>query len=78
MLKAKAFREGVPCGCRVTFTNPRTGEYLFHEVKVEVTPPGTMETIKLEAACRSVVRHLITVDSPLPSSSPVTFGDGDS
>jgi hypothetical protein len=78
VLKAKAFREGVPCGCKVTFTNPRTGEYLFHDVAVTVTPPGTMETIKLEAACRAVVRHLITVDNPLPASSPITFGEGNS
>jgi hydrocephalus-inducing protein len=77
VLKCKAFKEG-PCGAKVTFTNPKTGEYLFHEVKVNVTAPGIMETIKLESHVRQVSHHLITIENPLPPSSELTFAPGDS
>jgi len=76
-LKVKAFKEGAPCGGTVTFTNPRTGEYMFHEVNVKVEVPTTTETIGLESALRQVARHLITVDNPLPRHAPVTFEGGE-
>jgi len=76
VVKCKAFKEG-PCGARVTFTNPKTGEYLFHDVKVNVTPPGIMETIKLESHVRQVSHHLITIENPLPSNAEITFPPGD-
>ena len=63
VVKFKAFKEGA-CGARVTFTNPDTGEYLFHDLKVTVEEPNTLEVIKLEAPLRQTTRHLITVDNP--------------
>ena len=76
VVKFKAFKEGA-CGARVTFTNPDTGEYLFHDLKVTVEEPNTLEVIKLEAPLRQTTRHLITVDNPLASSAAITFSGGD-
>jgi len=57
----------------VRFTNARTGEYLYHELQVDVTAPGLMETLTFEAPVRQSARRFITIDNPLPPSMPVTF-----
>lgn len=71
-----AYKEGKTTG-RVTFTNPKTGEFLFYDVELTATAPGVVETISLEAPVRQSVKRVVTVENPLPADSDadVEFGE---
>lgn len=55
----------------ITFTNPKSGEYLFYQVAMKSTPAGETGTIKLECMCRQSTKHLITVENPLAAEREV-------
>ena len=59
----------------VKFTNVETGEYLFHEVAVEVGPSEVQELFKLEAPVRQVAKKILTIDNPLGADKGITFRD---
>ncbi|CAJ1398932.1 unnamed protein product [Effrenium voratum] len=59
-----AYHEGTAL-VRVNLTSQETGEFMNIEVKLEFYAAESLATIKLEAACRQVVRHKIAVANPL-------------
>eukprot|EP00439_Symbiodinium_sp_Y106_P048024 s951_g6.t1 len=50
---------------RINLRSQDTGEFMNIEVKLEFYAAESLATIKLEAACRQVVRHKIAVANPL-------------
>eukprot|EP00929_Paragymnodinium_shiwhaense_P012789 TRINITY_DN120685_c0_g1_i1.p1 TRINITY_DN120685_c0_g1~~TRINITY_DN120685_c0_g1_i1.p1 ORF type:complete len:3365 (+),score=726.60 TRINITY_DN120685_c0_g1_i1:1028-10096(+) len=65
-----AYREGSGLA-RLTFTNPRTDEFLIVEVALKFVAPESLQTLELSAACRQTAVRPIAVANPL--SVPVTF-----
>eukprot|EP00434_Breviolum_minutum_P007893 symbB.v1.2.006964.t2/scaffold348.1/size222345/3 len=59
-----AYHEGTAL-VRVHLTSQETGEFLNIEVKFDFFAAESLATIKLDAACRQVVRHKIAVANPL-------------
>ncbi|GBG33770.1 Hydrocephalus-inducing protein-like [Hondaea fermentalgiana] len=53
---------------KVTFTNTRTGEFLFYTVALTVEAPKTQETITLETSVRQTVSALIRIENPFFAS----------
>jgi hydrocephalus-inducing protein len=76
-LKFYSFKEGT-YNATVTFTNPKTGEYIAHSLVFTATAPGTAETIALEAPVRATASKIVTISNPLDASQPVTFPADDS
>jgi len=56
---------------RVTFTNERTGEFIFYTLEFNATPPEVLETTAMETVVRQPVTHSFVIDNPL--STPVTL-----
>jgi hypothetical protein len=73
-LRFFSYKEGLR-GAIVKFTNVSTGEYMFHEIGVQVGPAEVQDSVKLEAPCRQVAKKIITIDNPLGVNSPITFGE---
>ncbi|CAG6023165.1 unnamed protein product [Menidia menidia] len=63
-LSFSAYKEG-HYSTKVTFSNEKTGEYLFYLVTFKVTPPGILSTITLETTVRRTVSASIQVENPL-------------
>ncbi|CAE7738994.1 Hydin, partial [Symbiodinium sp. CCMP2456] len=59
-----AYHEGTAL-VRINLRSQDTGEFMNIEVKLEFYAAESLATIKLEAACRQVVRHKIAVANPL-------------
>jgi hydrocephalus-inducing protein len=76
-LRFTAYCEGVT-RARVTLTNAATGEYQYYDVVVAATAAAVQEVIALETTVRAAVKHIITIDNPLPPSTAVTFASGSS
>ncbi|CAL1131729.1 unnamed protein product [Cladocopium goreaui] len=68
-----AYHEGSAL-VRVHLTSQETGEFLNIEVKFDFFAAESLATIKLDAACRQVVRHKIAVANPL--MQPARCGHG--
>ncbi|CAM9698611.1 unnamed protein product, partial [Chrysoparadoxa australica] len=73
-LRFLAYKEGVT-NATVTFTNEATGEYLYHTLELTSGEAEVQETITLEATVRNVIKHLITVENPLPSTTKITYAE---
>ena len=61
-------------GAIVKFINESTGEYMFHEIGVEVGAAAVQDAFKMEAPCRQVAKKIISIDNPLKDGA-VTFGE---
>ncbi|GMH58813.1 hypothetical protein TrST_g5240 [Triparma strigata] len=72
-LRFFSYKEGLRAAV-VKFTNVVTGEYLFHEIAVQVGPSEVQDTFKLEAPVRQVAKKILNIDNPLGSEDAVTFG----
>nr|CCA18905.1 PREDICTED: similar to hydrocephalus inducing putati [Albugo laibachii Nc14] len=48
----------------IWFTNPKSREYLFYEVKVVVSSAAEMEAVNLSAPLRQVVKRQIIIENP--------------
>jgi len=57
------YREG-KAEARVTFTNDKTGEYLFYIVRITIDKPGTQGTLHLDTIVRQPVTCSIRVENP--------------
>jgi hypothetical protein len=73
-LKFYSYKEGMR-GAIVKFTNVSTGEYMFHEIGVEVGAAEVQEVVKMEAPCRQVAKKIINIDNPLGAGESIDFGD---
>ncbi|KDO23200.1 hypothetical protein SPRG_10008 [Saprolegnia parasitica CBS 223.65] len=73
-LKAFAYLEGMN-ELKVTFTNKESGEYVYFDLRVDVTPPGIVETLSFHAPVRQSIKKLITIENPFPPSRTITFDD---
>jgi hydrocephalus-inducing protein len=73
-LRFFSYKEGLRAAV-VKFTNVVTGEYLFHEIAVQVGPSEVQDTFKLEAPVRQVAKKILNIDNPLGSEDAVTFGE---
>merc|ERR1719316_1343660 len=65
-----AYKEGNAL-VRISFTNPKTEEYMTVEVALKFVAPDTLQTINFNTTCRQVAKHPINVSNPL--STPVVF-----
>jgi len=59
------------CNAQVTFTNPKSGEYIKYAVQARATAPQVASHIDLSAAVRQLVTHTLDLDNPL--SLPVSL-----
>lgn len=57
---------------KVTFTNERTGEYLFYNVTFNAGNPSTLSTIKLQCPVRGRVFRSVTITNPTAESIVLT------
>uniref|UniRef100_A0A7S2QVW6 MSP domain-containing protein n=2 Tax=Triparma pacifica TaxID=91992 RepID=A0A7S2QVW6_9STRA len=71
-LRFFSYKEGSRAAI-VKFTNVETGEYLFHEVAVEVGPAEVQDLFKLEAPVRQVAKRILSIDNPLGVDKEITF-----
>ncbi|CAK4295658.1 unnamed protein product [Aphanomyces euteiches] len=71
-LKVYAYIEG-PNDFKVTFANKETGEYVFYVVHVDVTAPGSIDTLVFHAPVRQSVKKLITMENPFPPTTSIDF-----
>ncbi|KAJ3206444.1 hypothetical protein HDU82_004517 [Entophlyctis luteolus] len=65
-----AYKEGV-MNAKVIFKNEQTQEFLFYNLMIKSTPPGTIATIDMVTAVRQICCRDIIISNPL--STPVTF-----
>jgi len=65
-----AYREG-SAKVQVKLTNPKTDEFLAHEVSFKFIAPETLQVIEFATACRQTATHQISLSNPL--STPVSF-----
>ena len=56
----------------VTFTNPATREYVRYRVELTATKPDVVARIPMEVPVRASVKHVITIENPLPDTA-LTF-----
>ncbi|OQR93153.1 hydrocephalus-inducing protein, partial [Thraustotheca clavata] len=73
-LKVFAYLEGTN-EFKVTFTNNETGEYVFYNIHIEVTPPGIVDTLVFHAPVRQTVKKLITIENPFPAHTIIQFDE---
>ena len=73
-LRFFSYKEGSRAAI-VKFTNIDTGEYLFHEIAVEVGDAQVQGQFKLEAPVRQAAKRIISIDNPLPADKEITFGE---
>ena len=73
-LRFFSYKEGSRAAI-IKFTNVQTGEYLFHEVGVEVGPAEVQELFKLEAPVRQVAKRILSIDNPLGADKEINFKD---
>jgi hydrocephalus-inducing protein len=55
----------------VKFTNESSGEFVTFALEINVTPPGRVDVISLEAVVRQVASHTLTLANPLPDETIV-------
>lgn len=63
-LRFISYVEGVTKGS-VTFTNIKTGEYLFYNLRVKTSVSEVLESIRIESPLRQTARYVVTVENPL-------------
>jgi hydrocephalus-inducing protein len=68
-------KQGESYESKVTFTNPESGEYIFYNIKANVTEPIVMGEIKLHAPVRQTMQHVLSIENPLSIDKNVTFDD---
>ena len=68
-------KQGESYESKVTFTNPESGEYIFYNIKANVTEPIVMGEIKLHAPVRQTMQHVLSIENPLSMDKNVTFDD---
>jgi hydrocephalus-inducing protein len=66
-------KEGESFETKVTFKNQDNGEYLFYNIKANVTAPIIMGSVSLSAPVRQTVQHVISIENPLSLDKEVNF-----
>ena len=69
-------KEGESFETKVTFTNPESGEYVFYNIKANVTAPIIMGKVKMNAPVRQTMQHVLSIENPLSMDKEVTFEEG--
>jgi len=70
-LSYTAFKEGTT-DLKVTFTNPKTGEYVFYNLQYTTEAAKVLEVIPLETRVRAPISHVITLENPLDDTITVS------
>lgn len=71
-MKFYTYKEGVTSG-KVTFTNPKTGEYVWFEINVTAVAPGSVETINLDTVVRQTAKHTLLIENPLQMGEEISL-----
>lgn len=66
-----AFKEGTT-ELKVTFTNPKTGEYVFYELQYTAESAKVLASIPMETRVREPMSHAITLENPLDQTVTLT------
>ena len=66
-------KEGESFEMKVTFRNLENGEFLFYNIKANVTAAIIMGSVELNAPVRQTVQHVISIENPMSLEKEVTF-----
>jgi hydrocephalus-inducing protein len=71
-LEFYAFKEGI-IGAEIIIRNEKTLEFMVYKVHFKATPPGVLDTIRLQATVRTKAVYNIQLNNPLTSTPNLTL-----
>jgi len=60
---------------QVKFSNLSDGEFVFYNLVIEFTKSDIQDTIPLETMCRQSIKHVISIENPVPAEGKISLPD---